>query len=81
MLPQHNVFQNSQMLHQPEVLERPADTKTNASIERHVVDPLVIEQNFSSRRAVDAAEKIKDRRLAGTIRSDQAAARILSEPE
>jgi len=72
---EHNVLEHGEVLHEAHVLKCAADAEMDALIERDVVDWPVVEQDFSCCHAINPAQQIEDRGLAGAVGADQPAAR------
>ncbi len=69
----HHVLEQRHRREQRQVLERAGDAEPGDAVRRHVEQVLAVEPHRARRRLVDAADDVEHRRLAGTVRTDQAA--------
>src|ERR1700761_4548125 len=64
------VLQQRSIREQLDVLEGTRDAKTGDPVRRNLGDVLVLKDQPSGGRRVDAADQVEDRRLAGAVGTD-----------
>src|SRR5262249_41369707 len=69
----HHVFEDGQRGKEREVLEGPRDAEPDDAMRRDSAQVVAVEGDASTRRLVDAADAIEQRRLAGTVGPDERA--------
>src|SRR6185369_8665922 len=67
----HDVIEHCHTRKQPDVLERSRNAARSDLVWTQTVDALTVEMNRARRWLVNSGQQVEDRRLAGTVRSNQ----------
>jgi hypothetical protein len=70
--PDEHVLYGRHLLEEPDVLERPADAALGGGMRGLAADVLAVEDHSPVRGLVDARDHVEERRLPGTVRTDEA---------